>query len=70
MCVCPCLRTFRFFQGVFKIGVFTTCFVWCMEVVGGDWKTYVGMGLEFPWVISWLILALLVGGWIQKIFFS
>jgi hypothetical protein len=29
-----------------------------MEVVGGKWKTYVGIGLEFPWVISWILISL------------
>ena len=50
---------FRFLHGFFKIGVFTLVIVWSMEVVGKKWKTYVGIGLEFPWVAAWLFLALL-----------
>jgi hypothetical protein len=25
--------------------------------VGGKWQSYVGMGMEFPWVLAWLSLA-------------
>ena len=49
----------RYFQGFTKMGVFTVVFIWCMEQVGGTYKTYVGVGLEFPWVLAWLMLALL-----------
>ena len=27
-----------------------------MEIVGGKWKTYVGVGLEFPWAIGYSVL--------------
>ncbi len=28
------------------------------KVIGGEWQTYVGMGLNFPWVVAWLSLCL------------
>lgn len=58
----PNIETFialRFFHGFTKMGVFTIIFVWCMEQVDSSYKTYVGVGLEFPWVTAWLLLALL-----------
>ena len=27
-----------------------------MEMVGGKWKTYVGVGLEFPWAFGYSLL--------------
>jgi hypothetical protein len=27
-----------------------------MEMVGGSWKTYVGVGLEFPWAFGYSVL--------------
>ena len=27
-----------------------------MEMVGGKWKTYIGVGLEFPWAIGYSLL--------------
>jgi hypothetical protein len=27
-----------------------------MEMVGGHWKTYVGVGLEFPWALGYSVL--------------
>ena len=54
------VRSSRFLHGLTKIGVFTVGFVWCMEAVGGRWKTNVGVGFEFPWVVSWLSLGGLV----------
>jgi hypothetical protein len=27
-----------------------------MEMVGGKWKTYIGVGLEFPWALGYSIL--------------
>eukprot|EP00096_Caligus_rogercresseyi_P015871 TRINITY_DN8354_c0_g1_i1.p1 TRINITY_DN8354_c0_g1~~TRINITY_DN8354_c0_g1_i1.p1 ORF type:complete len:549 (-),score=48.76 TRINITY_DN8354_c0_g1_i1:34-1680(-) len=56
----------RFMHGFSTIGVFAVCFVWCLELVGGKWTTLVGMGLEFPWVVGWLLLGLfahLKGDW-------
>ena len=32
-----------------------------LKVVGGQWHTYVGIGMQFPWVAAWLSLWLL--GW-------
>ena len=28
-----------------------------IEMVGGPWKTYIGIGLEFPWAFGYSILA-------------
>ncbi len=36
----------RFLHGIFKYGLFVTAFIWSMEVVGGEWHTYVGMGMQ------------------------
>lgn len=49
----------RFIHGFTKMGVFTIIFIWSVEQVGDDYKTYIGIGLEFPWVAAWLMLALL-----------
>jgi len=27
-----------------------------MEVVGGPWQTYIGVGLEFPWSFGYTLL--------------
>jgi hypothetical protein len=27
-----------------------------MEIVGGPWKTYIGIGLELPWSLGYSIL--------------
>lgn len=49
----------RFWHGFFKIGIFVVVLVWSMEVVGGKWQTYVGMGLEYFWVFAWMVLSAL-----------
>ena len=35
-----------------------TCVVFIigMEIVGGPWKTYIGIGLELPWSLGYSIL--------------
>ena len=38
--------------GIASIGVFTVCFVWCMESVSGKWKTIIGMSMAFAWQIA------------------
>ena len=38
--------------GIASIGVFTVCFVWCMESVSGKWKTIIGMAMAFAWQIA------------------
>ena len=41
-----------YFSGIASIGVFTVCFVWCMESVSGKWKTIIGMSMAFAWQIA------------------
>ena len=41
-----------FNTGIASIGVFTVCFVWCMESVSGKWKTIIGMAMAFAWQIA------------------
>lgn len=36
--------------------VWTTGYVYCMEIIGGDWKTWMGIGMMFPWAIGYSCL--------------
>jgi len=51
-----------FLTGIASIGVFTVCFVWCMESVSGKWKTIIGMSMAFAWQIASLIMVGIGGG--------
>lgn len=41
------------------IGILECILTWLLETVGGRWTAIVGVGVEFFWVVGWLILALL-----------
>jgi len=47
---------FRFLIAFCNISVFTTTYVYCLEMVGGRWSTYIGIGLEFPWAVGYSVL--------------
>ena len=38
------------------ISLWTTLYVYMMEMVGGKWKTYLGIGFEFPWALAYSVL--------------
>ena len=40
-------------------GILECIFTWVLEICGGKWTTFVGMGIEFFWVAGWLMLALM-----------
>lgn len=37
-------------------GLWTTCYVYVMEIVGGNWNTFMGIGLSYPWALAYSIL--------------
>ena len=46
----------RMFAAFSSVGFWTTFFVYAMEMVGGKWKAFLGIGFEFPWAIAYSIL--------------
>ena len=46
----------RFCVAVCSISMFTCGYVYCMEIIGGNWGTYVGIGLEIPWSFAFMLL--------------
>lgn len=41
------------------LGILEIAFAYLLEMVGGDYKTLVGIGANGFWVTGWMILALL-----------
>merc|ERR1712106_509027 len=57
----PSMAVFTFIRwciAVCSISLFTCGYVYCMEIVGGRWSTYIGIGLEFPWALGYMSLPL------------
>lgn len=57
----PSMAVFIFLRwciAVCSISLFTCGYVYCMEIVGGRWSTYIGIGLEFPWAVGYMSLPL------------
>eukprot|EP00090_Calanus_glacialis_P008106 TRINITY_DN16442_c0_g1_i2.p1 TRINITY_DN16442_c0_g1~~TRINITY_DN16442_c0_g1_i2.p1 ORF type:complete len:553 (-),score=119.37 TRINITY_DN16442_c0_g1_i2:26-1684(-) len=57
----PSMAVFTFLRwcvAVCSISCFTCGYVYCMEIVGGNWSTYIGIGLEFPWALGYMSLPL------------
>jgi len=55
----PSIQVFTFLRwcvAVCSISMFTCGYVYCMEIIGGNWGTYVGIGLEIPWSFSYMLL--------------
>jgi len=50
---------FRFMIAFCKTSVFTTTYVYCLEMIGGKWSTFIGIGLEFPWALGYSVLPLI-----------
>jgi len=48
----------RWCVAVFNISAYTCGFVYCMEMVGGKWSTIIGTGLQFPWAVGYMAVAL------------
>ena len=46
----------RMFLAFFSVSFWTTFFVYAMEMVGGHWKTFCGIGFEFPWALAYSVL--------------
>jgi OCT family organic cation transporter-like MFS transporter 4/5 len=46
----------RWCLAVCSISLFTCGYVYCMEIIGGRWGTYVGIGLEIPWSFAYMLL--------------
>jgi len=58
----PSMEVFVFLRwcvAVFGIALYSCGFVYCMEMVGGRWSTYIGIGLVYPWAIGYMSLPLL-----------
>ena len=58
----PSIEVFTFLRwcvAVCSISMFTCGYVYCMEIIGGNWGTYVGIGLEIPWSFSFMMLPLI-----------
>ena len=49
----------RWCVAVCSISMFTCGYVYCMEIIGGNWVTYVGIGLEIPWSFAYMLLPLM-----------
>ena len=57
----PNIAIFTFLRwciAVCSVSCFTCGYVYCMEIIGGKWCTYVGIGLEFPWALGYMSLPL------------
>jgi len=57
----PSIAVFTFLRwciAVCSISCFTCGYVYCMEMIGGKWSTYIGIGLEFPWALGYMSLPL------------
>ena len=39
-----------------SIGFWTTFFVYAIEMTGGQWRTFLGIGFQFPWALAYSIL--------------
>lgn len=39
-----------------SIAFWTTVYVYSMEMVGHNWKTWIGIGFEFPWALAYTVL--------------
>ena len=48
----------RWCVAVCSVSVFTCGYVYCMEIVGGNWGTYIGIGLEIPWSFAYMLIPL------------
>jgi len=46
----------RMCVAICSISMFTCGYVYCMEIIGGKWGTYVGIGLEIPWSFAYMLL--------------
>lgn len=55
----PSMQVFIFLRWVLaysSIGFWTTFYVYAMEMVGGDWKTFFGIGFQLPWALAYSVL--------------
>eukprot|EP00092_Neocalanus_flemingeri_P029890 GFUD01032455.1.p1 GENE.GFUD01032455.1~~GFUD01032455.1.p1 ORF type:complete len:556 (+),score=67.08 GFUD01032455.1:172-1839(+) len=48
----------RWCVAVCSVSMFTCGYVYCMEIVGGNWGTYIGIGLEIPWSFAYMLIPL------------
>ena len=58
----PNMETFialRWIIAASAVGVWTTGYVYSMEIIGDNWKTWLGIGLMFPWAIGYSLLPVL-----------
>ena len=52
----PSMEVFIFLRWALafsSVGFWTTFFVYAMELIGGKWKTFFGIGFEYPWAIAY-----------------
>ncbi|TRY71167.1 hypothetical protein TCAL_02376 [Tigriopus californicus] len=49
----------RFFVAAGSSGILIIIMAYLLEMVGGKWTTILGMGVQFFWVLGWLILGVL-----------
>ena len=49
----------RCFAAFFSSSSYTCGYVYCMEIIGGSWSTYVGVGYTFPWAVGYITMPLL-----------
>jgi len=55
----PSMAVFTFLRwcvAVCSVSMFTCGYVYCMEIVGGNWSTYIGIGLEIPWSFAYMLI--------------
>ena len=49
----------RWCLAVCNSSAFICGYVYCMEMVGGKWSTYVGTGLMFPWALGFITIPMM-----------
>jgi len=57
----PSIVVFTFLRwclAVCSASMFTCGYVYCMEIIGGNWGTYIGIGLEIPWSFAYMLMPL------------
>jgi len=60
-CVTACTTIYqfmalRFLVAMSGIALYTTCYVYSMEMIGGIWNTLIGIGFQIPWAVAYMIL--------------
>eukprot|EP00088_Acartia_fossae_P013335 TRINITY_DN16988_c0_g1_i5.p1 TRINITY_DN16988_c0_g1~~TRINITY_DN16988_c0_g1_i5.p1 ORF type:complete len:543 (+),score=70.92 TRINITY_DN16988_c0_g1_i5:58-1686(+) len=46
----------RVFIAASGIAMYTTCYVYAMEIIGGRWNSIIGIGFQIPWAVAYMIL--------------